>query len=129
MSRKYLLLIDDEPALLRALSVRLSSAGHEVAIASSGEMGLLMAGQRRPDLILLDVRMPGMDGFEVCRQLKTHIGLSMVPVLFMSANVMDSVRVTAQQVGGIDVLAKPFQSQKILDAIAAVFDVVVRTNV
>lgn len=116
---KRVLLIDDEPALNTALLIRLRASGYDVATASSGPAGLQMARSLHPDVIILDIRMPDMDGYEVCRRLKLDSELASIPVIFMSANVQESARTTALEVGGLDFLSKPFEAPEVLAAIEA----------
>jgi signal transduction histidine kinase len=103
-----LLVIDDEPAGLQVLCIVLEEHGHAVRIASSGSLGLAMARARRPDLVLLDARMPGMNGYEVCRAMKLDEALRSVPVIFVSALSDPADRVEAFAAGGVDYVLKPF---------------------
>ena len=80
-----ILIVDDAPANLAALRSMLADQGYQTFIATSGERALKIASRVRPDLILLDVVMPGLDGFDTCRQLKRHADTEDIPVIFMSA--------------------------------------------
>jgi CheY-like chemotaxis protein len=113
------LLIDDEPSLAAALVIRLRAAGYRVCTAMSGAAGLDAAKADRPDAVLLDIRMPGVNGYEVCRRMKADPQLASIPVLFMSANVLDAARRTAFEVGGADFLPKPFVPGRVLAALAS----------
>src|ERR1700739_4468450 len=84
-SRGDILVVEDTPASLKLLTGLLSDAGYRVRPAPDGELALWSARGHPPELILLDVRMPGMDGYQVCRQLKNDPGLKEVPVIFLSA--------------------------------------------
>ena len=107
--RGDILIVDDGPENLRVLCDLLRSAGYVARPVSDGAMALEVAAAQPPDLILLDIMMPGMDGFEVCRRLKQDARLREVPVVFLSAidDVADKVRAFA--VGAVDYVSKPFQ--------------------
>ncbi|MEN9306950.1 MAG: hypothetical protein RL173_882 [Fibrobacterota bacterium] len=114
-STSRILIIDDTPANLRVLGEMLEGIGHEVLIASSGPDALrLLEIQEPPQLILLDISMPGMDGFEVCRALKKRTETSLIPVIFMSAFDMVEHKLRAFREGGIDFISKPFQVEEVL---------------
>ena len=83
----YLLCVDDEPSISGLVRQILKMAGHEVAVAESGPQALAMVREREPDLILLDRSMPGMDGLDVCRTLKSNPFLSRIPILMLTALV------------------------------------------
>ncbi|MEQ8770861.1 MAG: diguanylate cyclase [Phycisphaerales bacterium] len=102
------LVIDDCVDLHRLLKVRLSAEGHELFEALSGESGLDRARQVDPDVILLDLEMPGLDGFEVLRKLKEEPHLQEVPVIVVSGQQAPSDKVTAFDLGAIDFVGKPF---------------------
>jgi CheY-like chemotaxis protein len=114
----HILVVDDEAPLLRALLVRLRIAGYEVDLASCGEDGLAQAA-KVPDLILLDIRMPGIDGFEVNRRLKADPRTTSIPVIFLSANVQDSARQAAIAAGARAFLTKPYDPKILLDTVAS----------
>ena len=112
-----ILLVDDELAISAALMVRLQSLGHDVASASSGLGALEAVSLERPDVILLDIRMPDIDGYEVCRRLKQDAALASIPVIFVSANVLEPARKAAFEVGGAAFVPKPFEVRDVLAAI------------
>lgn len=109
-----ILVVDDAPESLRLLAGILREQGYQVRAAPNGELALLVAQKRLPNLILLDINMPEMDGYEVCRQLKANPRTSQIPVIFLSAwsDVFDKVK--AFSVGGIDYITKPFQIEEVL---------------
>ncbi len=109
-----ILIVDDTPANLRLLTSLLTTNGYKVRPASSGSIALRSVAFRLPDLILLDIRMPEMDGFEVCERLKADELSQDIPVIFISA--MDDVRdkVRAFSVGGVDYVTKPFEPEEVL---------------
>jgi diguanylate cyclase (GGDEF)-like protein len=114
MKKGDILIVDDTPNNLRLLSTLLQNHGYEARSVLSGEMALRAARSAVPDLILLDISMPLMDGYEVCRELKAHADTREVPVIFISAfnEAMDKVR--AFEVGGVDYITKPFQWAEVL---------------
>ena len=109
-----ILIVDDTPANLTVLSAILGKRGYRVRPAINGALALKAAQKAAPDLILLDVQMPGLDGYEVCRQLKEDAQTRAIPVIFISAldDVLDKVE--AFQVGGVDYITKPFQIEEVL---------------
>lgn len=109
-----ILIVEDTPASLKLLSDLLTAAGYGVRQAPNGELALWTAQSRPPELILLDVRMPGIDGFEVCRRLKLSPELSRVPVIFLSAQHDTDDKVRGFALGAVDFIAKPFQAEEIL---------------
>ncbi|MES2260203.1 MAG: EAL domain-containing protein [Pseudomonadota bacterium] len=113
-SKGEVLIVEDTPASLKLLSDLLSEAGYYVRQAPNGELALWTAQSRPPELILLDVRMPGIDGFEVCRRLKASPELNHVPVIFLSAQHDTDDKVRGFALGGVDFIAKPFQAEEIL---------------
>ncbi|MFL6657609.1 MAG: sensor histidine kinase [Massilia sp.] len=113
------LIVEDTPASLKLLSDLLAGAGYAVRQAPDGELALWSAQSRPPELILLDVRMPGIDGFEVCRRLKASPELSAIPVIFLSAQSDTDDRLRGFQAGGIDFIGKPYQADEVLARAAA----------
>jgi diguanylate cyclase (GGDEF)-like protein/PAS domain S-box-containing protein len=108
------LIVEDTPASLKLLSDLLTEAGYYVRQAPNGELALWSAQSRPPELILLDIRMPGIDGFEVCRRLKATPELNQVPVIFLSAQHDTDDKVRGFELGAVDFIAKPFQAEEIL---------------
>jgi signal transduction histidine kinase len=109
-----ILIVDDTPTNLDVISQALEDAGFDVAIATSGDRALQQVEREMPDLILLDVMMPGMDGFETCRRLKANPQTRDLPVLFMTALSDIDSKMQAWNVGGVDYITKPFQEQEVL---------------
>lgn len=109
-----ILVIDDTPENLNLLSAMLTEQGYKVRSVTKGSTGLRGANAVPPDLILLDVNMPEMNGYEVCQQLKTSDRTRDIPVIFISAlgDVLDKVKAFA--VGGVDYITKPFQLEEVL---------------
>lgn len=108
------LIIDDDPANLGALSGYLGHMGLEVLVARDGASGLEKASYARPHLILLDVRMPGADGFEICKSLKAEPSTREIPVIFMTALAKTEHKVKGFKAGGVDYITKPLQFEEVL---------------
>ena len=109
-----ILIVDDIADNLRVLSNTLTQEGYKIRCAKNGMMALKAADKVVPDLVLLDIGMPGMDGYEVCQRLKSSEKTKNIPVIFISAlnDVLDKVK--AFQVGGVDYITKPFQVEEVL---------------
>lgn len=103
-----IMVVDDVPANLKLLSMLLASEPYEVTTFTSGQAALEAAREDPPDLILLDVSMPGMDGYEVCRHLKESEKLQEIPVLFISAHTETEDKIKGFEAGGVDYITKPF---------------------
>ena len=109
-----ILIVDDAPANLRLLSEMLAGQGYSVRVATNGRRALASVRAAPPDLILLDIRMAGMDGYEVCEQLKADRRTRHIPVIFISALDQLQDKVQAFAVGGVDYVTKPFQGEEVL---------------
>jgi len=109
-----ILIVDDTPDNLRLLSQMLAERGYKVRAVLDGEHALAAARAVPPDLVLLDIRMPGMDGYEVCRRLKADPRTQDIPVLFISALGETQDKVKALALGGVDYITKPFQLAEVL---------------
>src|SRR5207245_479952 len=111
---KTILIVDDMPANLGVLTSHLERQGYMAVVAQGGEEGIERARFVRPDLILLDVMMPGLDGFETCRQLKATPATRDIPVVFMTALSDTSDKLTGFAVGGLDYVTKPLDGAEVL---------------
>lgn len=109
-----ILIVDDTPANLDLLSGMLRERSYRIRAAISGKLALQAALNEPPDLILLDINMPEMDGYEVCRRLKAEEKLKEIPVIFLSALTETMDKVKAFRAGGVDYVTKPFQLEEIL---------------
>lgn len=109
-----LLIVDDKPDNLRVLSALLTERQYKVRSVISGALALTVAQEAQPDLILLDVMMPGMNGYDVCRHLKLHEITAAIPVIFLSALDAPIDKVKAFEVGGIDFITKPFHAEEVI---------------
>jgi DNA-binding response OmpR family regulator len=114
---KKILVVDDETELLKALSIRLETSGYEVITASDGQEGLEKAKSLNPDLIVLDILMPKMDGYEVCRMLKFDEKYKSIPVIMLTAKTQDIDKAMGKKVGANDYITKPFETQDLIDKI------------
>jgi PAS domain S-box-containing protein len=108
------LIIDDDPANLGIISASLEDNGLQVLVARDGESGLQKARYAMPDLILLDVLMPGLDGFEICSRLKEDKATKNIPVIFMTALTATKEKINGFEAGGVDFITKPFQQDEVL---------------
>lgn len=117
--KKRILVIDDEEDLVNLLTVRLEADGYEVLIALDGQAGLDKAHEERPDLILLDVMMPIMDGYQVCRFLKFDDELKNIPVIMLTARIQEKDKKIGQNVGADAYLTKPFDLNELSRKIRA----------
>jgi len=109
-----ILAVDDTPASLKLLSNLLQEEGYEVRAAINGELALKSAISNPPELVLLDIRMPDMDGFEVCRKLKEHPKTHGVPVIFVTALSETEEKVQGFALGAVDFVTKPYQREELL---------------
>jgi two-component system sensor histidine kinase/response regulator len=109
-----ILIVDDEPAALRELVECLEAHSLSTVVVGDGRDGLDRARHRQPDLIVLDVRMPGMDGYEVCRRLKADEETRDIPIIFGSAPDEGVDKVKGFEIGGVDHVAKPFECKEVL---------------
>lgn len=109
-----ILIVDDTPANLSLLVDALQAAGHRPLVANSGEGALELLKQTRPDLILLDMRMPGLDGMDTFERIRAHPKWCEIPVIFMTAVEEPEQKVAAFAAGAVDYVTKPFDSQEVL---------------
>ena len=114
---KKILIIEDEMLLREGISEMLSFEGYEVFEAEEGEVGLLAVSQYVPDLILCDIMMPGIDGFEVLRQLRSNDGTRLIPFVFMTALTDKSDQRLGMELGSDDFITKPFTRGELLNAV------------
>jgi two-component system sensor histidine kinase/response regulator len=114
-----ILVVDDQPANLRAVSALLSRHGYEVRTAGNGEEALSMADATLPDLLLLDMMMPGMDGFELLVRLQENPAMSMVPAIFLTAAQDREMLLRAFDAGAVDYVTKPFIPEELLARVTA----------
>ena len=109
-----LLVVDDVPANLDVLIHALEDQSYDILVATSGEAALQVARRSRPDLILLDVMMPGLNGYQTCRRLKEDEGLAPVPVIYLTARDDLEGLIEGFEAGGLDYVTKPFKKEEVL---------------
>ncbi|MDD5097862.1 MAG: response regulator [Candidatus Omnitrophica bacterium] len=114
---KKILIVDDEPDLLRVTTFRLKKAGYEISSATNGQEALDLIRANPPDLVLLDLRLPLIDGYEVCRQVKSDPGLKHVPVILFTASIGHDISETVKKVMADDYVIKPFEPDDLLSKI------------
>ncbi len=117
MDKKKILLVDDEEDLVAMVKMRLEASGYEVVTAYDGQEALDKARDINPDLIILDIMLPKMDGYKVCRMLKFDEKYKKIPIIMFTARVQESDRLTGQQVGADAYITKPFEPAALLDKI------------
>jgi two-component system KDP operon response regulator KdpE len=117
MRKRLIFVVDDEPAIVRLVRTELQSAGYAVITAANGEDALARLDDERPDLIVLDLMMPGIDGFETLRRIRAE---SQVPVIMLTARAGDADKLRGLQGGADDYLTKPFNPEELSARIAAV---------
>jgi diguanylate cyclase (GGDEF)-like protein len=109
-----ILVVDDDPDIARFVEVNLRSAGYDVSVAGDGEEALVRAGEIRPDLVLLDVMMPRLDGFEVAQRLRKNPQTANTSIIMLTAKALSSDKVTGLQSGADDYIIKPFDPIELL---------------
>lgn len=112
--QRSILVVDDNPDNLRLLAKLLTEHRYKARLAPSGSRALATIRKEAPDLVLLDIVMPGMDGFELCRQLKADERTAKIPIIFISAVLEAIDKVKAFSLGGVDYISKPFQEDEVL---------------
>ncbi|NUM79646.1 response regulator transcription factor [bacterium] len=118
---KTILCVDDEQDLLDILSYNLKKEGYNVYTSDNGEKAIQIADRIKPDLVLLDIMMPGMDGLEVCRQIRNHPQIKDVHVIFITAKTGEVDEILGLEFGADDYVTKPFSPRKIITKVKAVF--------
>jgi DNA-binding response OmpR family regulator len=114
------LAVDDDPVILRLIEVNLSLEGFEVALAAGGDDALAQAREVDPDVILLDVMMPGVTGWDVARRLKDDAATTATPLVFLSARTEENDRRKGQELGVAAFVSKPFDPVELVDTIRRV---------
>lgn len=119
MNSVKILIVDDEPDILEFLKYNLSKEGYEVYTATDGESGIKIAERERPQLVILDIMMPKMDGVEVCRHLRSKPEFSKTLIAFLTAREEDYSQIAALDVGGDDYITKPIRPRVLTSRIKA----------
>lgn len=116
------LIVDDDRQIANLTNTWMSACGYKTAVAHDGESGLELARRDPPDLVLLDIRMPGIDGFEVFARMKRTPELGRTRVVFLSANVHEDARKQAADAGASGFLAKPYEPQELVGTVRRVLE-------
>lgn len=119
MDKQKILIVDDEPDIIEFLRYNLKKKGYDVFSATNGQKGLEVAELHKPDLIILDIMMPVMDGIETCQALRTRAAFKNTPIAFLTAKDEDFTQITALDSGGDDYITKPIKPRVLLSRIAA----------
>ena len=117
MKRNRILVVEDEESLLKLESILLSSKGYSVTGVMDGRSALEEVKANKPDLVILDIMLPEIDGFEVCRQIKEDPDIRHIPVLILTAKKNNQDMARGQQVGCDAYITKPFKSARVLDMV------------
>ncbi len=120
MSRGKILVIEDDPDITEMVEYNLTEEGYETISASDGRAGVELAGESRPDLIILDIMLPVMDGFEVCRALKSDRVTVDIPIIILSAKSQETDKVLGLELGADDYVTKPFSPRELVARIRAI---------
>lgn len=123
MLKKKILVVDDEPNIIAMLKNRLTANGYEVVTAMDGMDALDMARSESPDLIILDVMLPRMDGYKVCAMLKFDVQYMSTPIIMLTARAHESDRKTAEDLGVEDYIVKPFDGKQLVERVNQVLHV------
>jgi DNA-binding response OmpR family regulator len=120
--KKKILVVDDEEDIAMTVSLRLQASGYEVVTAVDGQEGLEKARSMNPDLIILDLMLPKIDGYKVCRMLKFDEKYKKIPIILFTARSQDSDKKTGEDVGADAYITKPFEAQVLLAKIKELMD-------
>jgi CheY-like chemotaxis protein len=114
---KRILITDDEPDIVKVVKFRLIKMGYEVTVATNGKEGLEAVKLTKPDLVLLDYRMPFLNGDEVCKEIKKDASTRHIPVILMTASTQNTVGENIQTMGADDYILKPFEPEELIEKI------------
>lgn len=123
MGKGKVLVVDDEVYILHILDFSLGAEGFEVLTANNGELGIEKAKQEKPDLIVLDIMMPVLDGYETCRRLKQEAETKDIPVVLLTAKGRDVDKRLGYEVGAVDYIVKPFSPSRLIERIEEIIGV------
>ena len=118
--REKILIVDDEKDIVKMLSYNLKKEGYRIVDARDGEDALDLALREHPDLILLDLMLPGIDGLEVCKQLKKEAKTSRIPIIMLTAKTQETDKIVGLELGADDYVSKPFSPKELIARIKAV---------
>ncbi len=128
MMAKRLLVVDDEAKLLRAVAVALRGEGYDVTTARAGAEALILVAQSLPDLVISDIRMPGMDGYRLARKLRESARTALIPIVFLTAKDAIEDRVEGFRAGVDAYLTKPFEPDELIAVVAGILNRIQRTH-
>jgi DNA-binding response OmpR family regulator len=114
MVKKRILIVDDEPDLLETIQINLELEGYECLVAYDGNRGFERARKEKPDLIILDVMLPGMNGYKVCRLLKFDEKYKRIPIIMLTAQAQEHERLLGEETGADYYMTKPFSADKLI---------------
>lgn len=117
-NHKKILVVDDEQDLVETIRLKLSSEGYKVESANTGVEALEKAKQTKPDLILLDIMMPELNGYQVCKKIKEDDSLKNIPVVMLTAKAQESDKFWGLETGADDYITKPFEFSNLLKTIS-----------
>jgi DNA-binding response OmpR family regulator len=120
--KKRVLIIEDEPGMVEAVRLRLEANNYDVLVANDGADGLIKARALKPDMIILDIMLPKMDGFMVCRMLKFDEQYSHIPIVMLTARTQDSDVLKGKEVGADSYMKKPFKAEELLKTIKTLIE-------
>lgn len=118
-TKATILIIDDEPDLLELVEFNLKKDGYETIVAKNGQAGLDIAQKHVPNLIILDIMMPGLDGLEVCRQLRADSRTRLIPMIMLTAKSAEADRIVGLELGADDYITKPFSPRELVARVRA----------
>ncbi len=116
-TKKKILIVDDEPDVVRLVEARLKNEGYDVVVAYDGQSGLAAARNESPDLIILDIMLPKLDGFQVCRMVKFDERFKKTPVIMFTSKAEESSKVIGKDVGAEAYVCKPFDHKVLLETV------------
>jgi DNA-binding response OmpR family regulator len=122
MATRSVLIVDDEPHIVEALRFLVEQKGHPTFVAYNGIDGLALAREHQPSVVILDVMMPGMDGYEVASAIREDAELSDTTIIFLSAKGAENDKVQGYTSGGEIYLTKPFENEEVINVISEVFE-------
>ena len=117
MNQKKILVVDDEPDLVETVRFPLEMEGYQVLVSYNGEDGLNQARRENPDLIILDLMLPKLDGYKVCRLLKFDERYKHIPILMLTAKAQEKDRILGKETGADEYMTKPFDIDKLLEKV------------
>ncbi len=121
MAKQSILVIDDEKDILKLLQYNLEKEGYQVSLAKTGEEGLELAKRKLPDLIVLDLMLPGIDGLEVCKLIRGQKSTSYIPILMLTAKSTETDQIVGLELGATDYITKPFSIKVLLARVKNIF--------